>query len=320
MKVVNVFGCSVIAAAVALSLGGRALAQETITEWNFAATNTANVPNPAPSMGSGTLGSLGMTNNYLYSTAGTNTYVLPGTAGGPNIVNNPGTISGTGATAFTDINSSTGVANPSFTENTWRDRGTKQGGNAGSANNGWNLAAPEYTQGLEFDVPTTGFQGINVSFDWYSTTQGIRDMQPQYNLNVSNSAGWTNIGPQLIAVSNDFYGTSTPTNTLDLSSISGANNDPEFGIRLVSAYDQDPTFVASQEALSGATASYAYASAALNSGGLVQIYNNNSGNWRFDNIAVSGTPLATPEPSTLALLAVGGIVGVVGLARRRRRG
>ena len=69
---------------------------------------------------------------------------------------------------------------------------------------------------------------------------------------------------------------------IDLSSIAGANNDPNFGIRLVAAYD------------STGHLGNEFASSTLSSGQTVQ-YNGTSGNWRFDNLTVSGT--AVPEPS-----------------------
>ena len=73
---------------------------------------------------------------------------------------------------------------------------------------------------------------------------------------------------------------------VNLSGISAVNNDANFGIRLVSAYD------------STGNVANDYASASL-SGGLTVIYNNSSGNWRFDNLTVRG--LTVPEPSTLVL-------------------
>ena len=173
------------------------------------------------------------------------------------------------------------------------------------------------------DTSTAGFQNIGFSFDWYSTTQGIRDLQFQYNLNVSNSSGWTNFGGTsatgtYLATPNDYYNAAspgsatgptsptTPMISIDLSSISGANNDPNFGIRLVSAYD------------STGNLTNEYASATLSSGNTVQ-YNGSSGNWRFDNLTFTGT--AVPEPGTLALagLAVCG-AGILGWRRRRQAG
>ena len=182
----------------------------------------------------------------------------------------------------------------------WRVRGST---------NGWTTAAPEYTQGIELDASTAGYQNIQFSFDWYSTAQGIRDLQFQYNTNISNSAGWTNFGGTspntYLAGAKDFYNPSSPpgTITVDLSSISGANNDANFGIRLVSAFD------------STGNLGNEYASATL-SGGLTAAYNDTSGNWRFDNMTFSGTPV--PEPSAMTLLLALSVVGLAVLAWRRR--
>jgi hypothetical protein len=243
----------------------------TITEWSFSSTVSAPDNSPAPTTGSGTATTLGMTNSY-----------------------------NGGNTESDDVLLTAGTANPSFSEYTWRIRGT--------ANNGWANAAPQDSQGIELDTSTVGYQNISFSFDWYSTTQGIRDLQFQYNTNVNNASGWTDFGGTsatgtYIATSNDYYNApGSPTITVNLSSIAGANNDPTFGIRLVSAYDSTGN-------IDG------YASAQLLSSGLTQAYNNTSGNWRFDNLIFSGTPV--PLPSTVWLMLTG-LGGLVGLARRRR--
>ena len=252
-------------------------AQSVITKWDFGVTGVQAAPynSPAPTTGTGAAITLGMTNSY----------------NGGNTVSD-------------DILATTGTANASFTEDTWRIRGT--------AHNGWATAAAgaaQYTQGIELDASTAGFQNITFSFDWYSTTQGIRDLQFQYNLNVNNAGGWQNFGGTsptgtYIATSNDFYNApNSPTITVDLSSIAGANNDANFGVRLVSAFD------------STGHVPNDYASAGLSSG-LTVIYNNSSGNWRFDNLTFSGTAVAAPEPGSLALVGI----GAAGLLRRRRAG
>ena len=51
--------------------------------------------------------------------------------------------------------------------------------------------------------------------------------------------------------------------------------------------------------------------------GLTQAYNNSSGNWRFDNITISGVA-AAPEPSSWALALVVALA-FVGLRRASRR-
>jgi len=278
--------CALLASTCAIGFAPAVYAQTIITQWDFTSAAGAGDNSPAPTTGLGTASMLGMTNNYTY-TNGTG-----------------GTTLGTGATASGDILSTTGVANTSFTEFTWRIRGVKGAGNTGSANNGWNQSAPQYSQGVEFDVSTLGFSNISFGFDWYSTTQGVRTMQEQYTLNGST---WTNINLPLQAVSNDFFGTSSPTNTINFSSITGTSNDASFGVRLVSAYD--PTY--------SGTGAPAYTAAVLTNGSAT-LYNNNSGNWRFANITVEGTSIAAvPEPGATSLLIGSGAL-LVGLVRRRR--
>jgi hypothetical protein len=262
-----------VATAAAMSCIGRASAA-TITEWNFATIGATAPPinSPAPTTGLGTAVTLGMTNAY-----------------------------NGGNTASDDILSTAGVPS-NFTEMAWRIRG--------AGHNGWatNAAgAPQYSQGLELDASTVGFANIKFAFDWFSTNQGIRDLQFQYNTNTGNAGGWTNFGGTTatgtyLAMPGDWYNTSPPMISLDLSSIAGVSNDPNFGVRLVSAFD------------STGNVPNDYAGATL-SGGLTTIYNNNSGNWRFGVLTVSG--VAVPEPSTLALTGVGSLM--IGLMAWRRR-
>ena len=73
-----------------------------------------------------------------------------------------------------------------------------------------------------------------------------------------------------------------------------AANDPSFGIRMVNAATGADDVV-----MTGAAE------------------NNTSGNWRFDNVSVSGQPTAVPEPAGIALLAAG--LGVIVMAARSRR-
>jgi len=190
--------------------------------------------------------------------------------------------------------------------NAWRVRGAQ----TPTGNNGWALAAPEYTQGAEFDVSTVGFSSIVLNFDFFCTNQGIRDLQVQYN----TGSGWTNFtgafggnvatekdtsnDTELIASPNTWntVGTTVVLNSIDFTAngIGGVANNPNFGVRLVSAYDPNNT----QGTYSGA------------SGGT---YNNNSGNWRFDQVAVRGS--VVPEPASLGVLTL----GFLSFIRRRRK-
>jgi autotransporter-associated beta strand protein len=260
-----------------------------------------------------------------------------------------------GSQAADDFPATTGTADPSYSETLWRVRATSPVANGDNnvlpngnvSTNAWALfniasptahdGAPQYSQGIELDTSTIGYSNISFSFDWYSTTQGVRDMQFQYCLDTSqgSNAVWNCIGSGIggaagafvdnnsswvtkingapagttsltqiansalspsstytwngtnyafpegqpyvfVATPNDFYGGPNPqTITVNLSSITGANSDPNFGIRLVSAFDDTGN-------------KNDYVSATLN-GGLTQLYNNSSGNWRLGNLTFLGT-------------------------------
>jgi hypothetical protein len=214
----------------------------------------------------------------------TNTYTETG--GGGNV-----------STTYDDITKDT---NSSIgNENVWRIRG---GGP--TAGNGWSINAPQYTQGAEFDASSAGFGGVTVSFNWASTAQGIANMQVQYNTNVNNASGWTNVGSLLTAtVGNSSSGGSFQTDTInfDALGITAADNDATFGVRLVSAYN--PTL-----------GTYASASSVI--AGQPADYNNNSGNWRIADFQVDGTVSPVPLPASVWMM-LGGLGGFGFVSRRR---
>lgn len=248
-------------ASLALVTSFGAQAQITVVAWSFnnlpAGLNNA----PAPSAGSGTATPLGMTNNYTYS----------------------GGIVGSVTTADVLAGSSGNATQE------WRVRGTSPG-------NGWNLAAPQYSQGAQFSASTVGLTGIAFNYGWTTTNQGVRNLQAQYTADGSN---WTNVGPLQVGSATAYQNLSIDFSALGISAV---DNNPNFGVRLVSAFD--PSFTG--------LGSPTYTAATL-SGGLPVIYNNNSGNWRFDNISVT----AVPEAGTLAMFALG--LPLL-LAMRRKRG
>jgi hypothetical protein len=234
-------------------------------------------------MGSGVASVLGMDNSYIFSSCntitGTGTFI-------------PGTVIAMGSVASADVLATPG--GPSGFANTWRIRGpaTNEGPGTG---NGWNLAAPQYSQGAQFSTSTVGFTNIAFHFDWFTTTQGVKNLQEQYTI---NGVTWININDPLIAVSNGFY---AQTINIDFSAIAGAADDPLFGVRLVSTYD--PTL-----------SPLNYGSA---DGGQDGVYNNNSGNWRFTNVGFTGAVAPVPEPSSLLLCAVA--IGLSAVYCRHRK-
>ncbi|HEV3271705.1 MAG TPA: hypothetical protein VGZ93_05935 [Candidatus Methylacidiphilales bacterium] len=257
---------------------------QVITQWNFENDAVAVNNTPAPSTGTGTADSIGM-NIYPTPNVGVTT---------DDVV--VGKNSDTGANGVADLT------------NTWRVRG--QAGSNGAAN-GWSSAAPIATQGAQFFVSTAGVTSgaINVSFDWYATTQGEANLQLEYTTN--GGTNWNNLvltlggsdtGLQVLtnsSSSNTVTGSYVSDNLLNNSKAGqdwftdltatitdpNALNDSGFGIEMVNASTGVDDVSTQGTAL-----------------------NNNSGNWRFDNITVA----AVPEPSSwsLALIVAVAFVGL----------
>lgn len=280
------------ALAIAAMIGGAAPAVRAavITAWNFENDAVAVNNSPAPSTGTGTADSIGM-----------NVYATPN-------------IGVTTDDVLVGKNSDTGANGLSNTTQTWRVRA--QAGSNGAAN-GWSSQAPIGTQGAQFFASTAGYNAINVSFDWYSTTQGEANLQLEYT---TDGTHFTNIPINIGG--NSSLGLTALTNSSSANTVTGAYisdnlvnngseagqdwfqgltatisdpnaaNDPNFGIELVNASTGADCVSTQGTAL-----------------------NNSSGNWRFDNIAISGTAVVVPEPTSLALFGL----GAMGLAARRRR-
>ena len=231
-----------------------------ITVWDFDSgyTTTALVNNPQPSFGVGAATSLGMSNNYTADTGG---YSLPSC----DVTGTPGASTGSGSSA-------------------WRVRGG--GGTlstAGNPNSGWSTEAPIGTQGAEFDVSTIGYSEIALTFDLYYTAAAPAQTELEYTPDGVTWINCTNIvldaGEAAVLVTNttdpntvtgvyisqNSGGVTTwLTNITAYFPVSCAGN-PSFGVRVVNA----------------TTGSSMLSSAATP-------YNDNSGNWRFDNVAISG--------------------------------
>ena len=163
----------------------------------------------------------------------------------------------------------------------WRVRA--QAGAAGAAN-GWSSLAPIGAQGAVFAVSTVGYSNITVSFDWYATTQGEGKLQLAYT---TDGSTWHNV-PLSLAGSDSglaVLSNTTSANTVNGSYVSitggagqdwftgltatisdpNAANNPKFAVEMVNASTGADDTSASGTAL-----------------------NNSSGNWRFDNVIISG--------------------------------
>jgi hypothetical protein len=280
-----------IAASIAASLSITAAYGATVAGWSFE-NNAIGVNNsPTASTGTGTASSIGM-DIYPTSNVGVTTddVVL-------------GKASDTGANGVAD------------TTQTWRVRA--QAGANGAAN-GWSSLAPIGTQGAVFAASTVGFNNINVSFDWYATTQGEANMQLEYT---TDGINWNNVA---LTLGGSDAGLVVLNNTTSVNTVMGsyvsdnlllngspagqgwftdltatitdpnAANDPKFAIEMVNA-----------------------STGADNVGTPGTPLNNNSGNWRFDNVSISGVS-AAPEPSTFALAGCG-LALFAGLRRFKNR-
>ena len=278
-----------IAGGLALLIQTNSQAQVTITAWTFETNAIAVNNSPSPTTGSGTASSLGM-NVYPTPNIGVTTDdVLQGVTGD------------TGANGVAD------------TTQIWRIRG--QAGANGAAN-GWSSLAPIGTQGAQFAVSTLGYSNITVSFDWYATTQGEGNMQLQYT---ADGSTWNNVK---LTLGGSDAGLVLSNNTTSANTVNGW---------FVSDSISNGVAGAGQDWFTGLTATISDPAAANDTNFAIQIVNastgvddvstkgtalnNNSGNWRLDNVAISGLA-AVPEPSTVAMVGLG-LMGMLALRRRR---
>jgi uncharacterized protein (TIGR03437 family) len=246
-----------IAALIAASLPVGFAQGGVIAAWTFENNAIAVNNNPAPSTGSGTASSIGMATYATPNIGVTTDDVVAGAAGDTGV---------NGVADLTQI---------------WRVRA--QAGSSGAAN-GWSSAAPIGTQGAVFAASTVGYNNITVSFDWYATNQGEGKLQLQYT---TDGSTWHNA---LLSLAGSDSGLALLKNTSSANTVNGwyvsitggagqgwftgltaaisdpnAANNPKFAVEMVNA-------------ATGADDTSAVGSA----------LNNNSGNWRFDNVVISG--------------------------------
>lgn len=162
---------------------------------------------------------------------------------------------------------------------------------------GWGLttfpaaSAANLTAGAEFAVSTIGFENVTVSYDLRHSNTASRYEQAQYSIDGTN---FISFGPLFDGNAGDtwFNGRS-----VDLSSISGVNNNANFKFRVVSA------FAPSTSSYAPSTSTSAYAT---------------TGTWRFDMVTVNGDVLAAiPEPGAYLFGAVATLMAGAGVYRRR---
>lgn len=195
--------------------------------------------------------------------------------------------------------------------------GTTESFAAGSGGGrGWNTTtyaaqgAESGQRGVQFLVDTTGFESITLSFDHRASGTASRWAQIDYTLDGGDNWTvdfWNNAG----GLTQDTF----VSFNVDFSAVTGANNNADFGFRIVSilsplAFDQNatlPDFDANTAYMrANPQASY------TPGGGTGTGDYGTGGTWRFDNVTFAGT--VVPEPTVLSLVAL----GVLGLMFRQR--
>ncbi len=278
--------------------------QPAITKWDFSTHAIAYDNSPAPTIAnaSGTLKSLGFDDANFATEFGGSPSVTA-----DDIVNTP-------STQFPGV----------FNENTWRVRG-----------------------GVTYAAGGESFQRLGDYLAWYTQEPGSTSTPPATRTSMSPSTGTRPRKAPVISRSStlptaspgptstrrsprapsagDFYGISSTTQTpvgglIDLTNIPGANNNPHFGIRLVSAYDPALPLITDSQAVQNNNIFALpephgqYAAATLVNGQPAPL-NGSSGNWRFGPISVNGvgvlpvwldpSSVATWDPATKALAVTG---------------
>jgi hypothetical protein len=169
--------------------------------------------------------------------------------------------------------------------------GTQNGANAW-AFEPFDPGASNESNGAQFKASTVGYQNIFFTWDQRTSNTGPNTVRLQYT---TDGTTWTNF---TMTTANTTYCKGSLNNgrfemdvdgdkyrrvAVDLSSITSANNNANFGVRVLAAHYQ----------LTGQFRQAANAAAVAGT----------TGTWRFDNVKISGTLIPGPNPSVLSAVA-----------------
>ncbi len=167
------------------------------------------------------------------------------------------------------------------------DFGPFGGGNRALFTTGYAIQQTQSGErGIEFRVNTTGFQDIQIGWGMRSSGDSSKWIRLDYT---NDGSSWQEV--ELFEIGD------TSANTFsfigrDLSTLTAANNNPEFGLRFVSVF--------SPNAFTENAVDYGANSAYQQVDSLAAGYSP-AGTLAFDNFTVSGIT-AVPEPSTALLV------------------
>jgi hypothetical protein len=151
----------------------------------------------------------------------------------------PAEASGGVATQFGQVSIITGSSDPNTLDNShWRLGSVAGSGGFPTATNA------NKTAGAQFRINTSGYQNIQLTWDQENSATASRYWRIQYTLNGTDWLDSTNV-ITANPIGNPDPNTSTPAwiigATADLTGIAGANDNPDFGVRLVSEFEDTAT-------------------------------------------------------------------------------
>ena len=164
-----------------------------------------------------------------------------------------------------------------------------QNGSVAWALNPFDPGSTNESNGARFSTSTSGYQNITLTWDQRFSNTAANTVRLQYTTNGSTWNNFVMTGANTTLCAGSINANGCFENNagdvyrrvaVDFTSITAANNNPNFGVRMVASYYQSTT----EFRQSGSPGSVA----------------NPAGTWRFDNVTISGVPITVPNPSVIS--------------------